>query len=113
MACSYGLLSVNHGLLWGIVAYYFGLLGVPGRNLIQEPLDLCAGCLAGMQNQGFLKQFPTLRSRRNMEEMRFAESGPSDLPNRQTISRLQVLPAGPKSLEARYLLGFGECHYGL
>ena len=26
-----GLLSVNNGLLWGIVAYYFRLLGVPGR----------------------------------------------------------------------------------
>ena len=30
MANNYGLLSVNYGLLWGIVAYYFGLLGVPG-----------------------------------------------------------------------------------
>ena len=25
-----GLLSVNCGLLWDIVAYFFGLLGVPG-----------------------------------------------------------------------------------
>ena len=30
MACNYGLLSMNYGLLWGIVAYYFGLLGFPG-----------------------------------------------------------------------------------
>ena len=30
MAFYSGLLSVNYGLLWGIVAYYFGLLGVPG-----------------------------------------------------------------------------------
>ena len=33
MAHNYGLLSVNNGLLWGIVAYYFGLLGVPGSGL--------------------------------------------------------------------------------
>ena len=32
MAHNYGLLSVNSGLLWGIVAYYFGPLGVPGRG---------------------------------------------------------------------------------
>ena len=31
MAQNYGLLSVNYGLLWGIVDYYFGLLGVQGR----------------------------------------------------------------------------------
>ena len=31
MACKYGLFSVNYGLLWGIVAHCFGLLGVPGR----------------------------------------------------------------------------------
>ena len=31
MAYNYGLLSVNYGLLWRIVAYYFGLLGVQGR----------------------------------------------------------------------------------
>ena len=30
VAYNYGLFSVNYGLLWGIVAYYFGLLGVPG-----------------------------------------------------------------------------------
>ena len=30
MACNYGLLSVNYGLLWCVVASYFGLLGVPG-----------------------------------------------------------------------------------
>ena len=29
-AYNYGLLSVNSGLLWGIVACYFGLLGFPG-----------------------------------------------------------------------------------
>ena len=30
MAYNYWLLSDNYGLLWDIVAYYFGLLGVPG-----------------------------------------------------------------------------------
>ena len=30
VACNYGLLWLISGLLWGIVAYYFGLLGVPG-----------------------------------------------------------------------------------
>ena len=30
MAYNYGLLSVNYGLLYGIVAWFFGLLGVPG-----------------------------------------------------------------------------------
>ena len=30
MACNYGLLWIYYSLLWGIVAYYFGLLGVPG-----------------------------------------------------------------------------------
>ena len=30
MACKYGLFSMNYGLLWGIVVYCFGLLGVPG-----------------------------------------------------------------------------------
>ena len=33
VAHSYGLLSVNYGLLYGIVACYFGLLGVPGSPL--------------------------------------------------------------------------------
>ena len=32
MACYYGLLSVNSGLLWSIVADFFGLLGVPGMG---------------------------------------------------------------------------------
>ena len=27
-----GLLSMNYGLFWGIVACYFGLLGFPGRT---------------------------------------------------------------------------------
>ena len=31
MAYNYGLRSINYGLLWGIVASDFGLLGVPGR----------------------------------------------------------------------------------
>ena len=31
VACNYGLLSVNYGLLWSIVAYFLGLLGVPRR----------------------------------------------------------------------------------
>ena len=30
VACNYGLLWLIRGLLWGIVAYSFGLLGVPG-----------------------------------------------------------------------------------
>ena len=33
VACNYGLLSMNYGLPSGIVAYYFGLLGFPGRDL--------------------------------------------------------------------------------
>ena len=32
MAYNYGLLSVYYGLLWGIVAHYFGLLGAPGSR---------------------------------------------------------------------------------
>ena len=30
MAYNYGLLSMNYGVLWGIVAYYIGLLGFSG-----------------------------------------------------------------------------------
>ena len=33
VACYFGLLWLLYGLLWGIVAYYFRLLGVPGRSL--------------------------------------------------------------------------------
>ena len=33
VAQNYGLLSVKNGLLWGIVAYNFRLLGVPGNYL--------------------------------------------------------------------------------
>ena len=36
MADNYGLLSVNYGLLWSIVACYFGLLGVPGRTNVKK-----------------------------------------------------------------------------
>ena len=32
MAYNSGLLSMNYGLLWGIVAYFVGLLGVPGKS---------------------------------------------------------------------------------
>ena len=32
MACDYGLLWLIYGLLWGIVACYFRLLGIPGRS---------------------------------------------------------------------------------
>ena len=32
VAYNYGLLSINYGLLWGIVASFFGLLGVPGKG---------------------------------------------------------------------------------
>ena len=32
LSVNYGLLSVNYGLLWGMVAYYFQLLGCPGRS---------------------------------------------------------------------------------
>ena len=31
-ACNDGLLRLNNGLLWGIVACCFGLLGLPGRR---------------------------------------------------------------------------------
>ena len=30
-----GLLSINYGLLWGIVAYCFRLLGFPGTSIFQ------------------------------------------------------------------------------
>ena len=33
MAHDYGLLETNNGLLWGIVAYNFQLLGCPGPYL--------------------------------------------------------------------------------
>ena len=39
VACNHGLLSVNYGLLWGIVASYFGLLGVPGIVAYINPKD--------------------------------------------------------------------------
>ena len=32
VAYYYGLLSVNYGLLWSIVVFYLGLLGVPGMS---------------------------------------------------------------------------------
>ena len=32
MAYNYGPLWIYYGLLYGIVAYYFGLLGVPGKD---------------------------------------------------------------------------------
>ena len=32
MAYNYGLLSLNYGILRSIVAYFFGLLGIPGRS---------------------------------------------------------------------------------
>ena len=38
VAHNYGLLSVNNELLWGIVAYYFGPLGVPGT--FDNPLGI-------------------------------------------------------------------------
>ena len=31
MAYNFGLLWLIYGLLWGTVAHYFGLLGVPGN----------------------------------------------------------------------------------
>ena len=34
MAYNYWLLSDNYGLLWDIVAYYFGLPCVPGEALV-------------------------------------------------------------------------------
>ena len=43
MAYNYGLLSVNYGLLWSIVACYFGLLGVPGdpyKNFVAVSVSL-------------------------------------------------------------------------
>ena len=33
MAHNYGLLETKNGLLWGVLAYIFWLLGVPGRGL--------------------------------------------------------------------------------
>ena len=37
VASNYGLLSMNSGLLWGIVAYYFRLLGFPGSVFLPSP----------------------------------------------------------------------------
>ena len=34
MAYTYGLLSINYGLLWGIVAYSVRLLGFPGTSFL-------------------------------------------------------------------------------
>ena len=36
MAYKYGPLSMNYGLLYGIVTYYFGLLGFAGRAFIMN-----------------------------------------------------------------------------
>ena len=33
-----GLLSINYRLLWGIVAHYFGLLGVPGKGSLSDSM---------------------------------------------------------------------------
>ena len=38
VAYNYWLLSDNYGLLWDMVAYYFGLLGVPGRVVMSHPV---------------------------------------------------------------------------
>ena len=48
MACNNGLLSINHGLLYGIVACYFRLLGVPGcyYRLLAFQVALKYGLLA-------------------------------------------------------------------
>ena len=35
VAYNFGLLWIYYGLLWDIVAYYFGLLGVPGCDHTQ------------------------------------------------------------------------------
>ena len=40
MAYNYGLLSVNYGLLWGLVACDFGLLGVPGKEILRTTFFL-------------------------------------------------------------------------
>ena len=44
MAYNYGLLWLVYGLLYGIVACYFGLLGVPGKDFwkLRVPLILTA-----------------------------------------------------------------------
>ena len=42
MAHNYGLLETNNGLLWGIVACNFWLLGVPGRLLKHVPEKIMA-----------------------------------------------------------------------
>ena len=34
VVCNYGLLSINSGLLWSIVACCFGLLGFPGGTCV-------------------------------------------------------------------------------
>ena len=49
VACNYGLLSLNNGLLWGIVAVYFGLLGCglvsPNNGLLWGIVACCFGLL--------------------------------------------------------------------
>ena len=39
VAHNYELLSINNGLLWSIVASFFGLLGVPGRRQSSNPAE--------------------------------------------------------------------------
>ena len=56
-----GLLSVNNGLLWGIVAYYFGPLGVPGRALMKigtiVPLEVGLWLFLGRSRVGMKHKF--------------------------------------------------------
>ena len=42
VAYNYELLSINNGLLWSIVASFFGLLGVPGTHGGSGRLSACA-----------------------------------------------------------------------
>ena len=53
MASNDGLLSINYGLLWGIVACYFGLLGVPGGGFSTAGLQGSVGCSSSRSSTGF------------------------------------------------------------
>ena len=48
VGCNSGLLWLLYGLLWGIVAYYFGLLGVPGRFFVLSLVDVEALASSGL-----------------------------------------------------------------
>ena len=45
MDCNYRLLQIDYGLLWVVIAHYFGLLGFPGRNILRVGIDVYTGLI--------------------------------------------------------------------